>query len=84
MPEKHAAPRNPETDDWSTLYQVLPRDVYNRLKVQMRRLAVANGVAAEYFDKDSKFERVVGPKVAVWEMLVVLMERTGSDEVFRV
>jgi hypothetical protein len=50
----------------------------------MRRLAVANGVASEYFDQDSKFERVVGPKVAVWEMLVVLMERTENEEVFRV
>ena len=75
----------PENEDsWKTLYQVLPADVYDRLKVQLRRLAVANGVAAEYFDGDSKFERVEGPKVAVWEMLVVLMERTENEEVFRV
>jgi hypothetical protein len=74
----------PEKDNWKTLYQVLPEDVYRRLKVQLRRLAVANGVASEYFDQDSKFERAEGPRVAVWEMLVVLMERTESDETFRV
>ena len=68
-------------DEWATLYQVLPRDVYNRLKVQLRRLAVANGVAAEYFDKDSKFERLEGPKVAVWEMLVVWMERASNEDI---
>jgi hypothetical protein len=73
----------PDTDEWRCLYQQLPKNVYDRLKVQMRRLAQANGIAPEYFDGDSKFKTVSGPKVQAWECLTILMERS-SDESFRV
>ena len=71
-------------DQWRVLYQKLPLDLHLRWKAQLKRIARANGIADEYFDGDSKFAEVAGPKVATWECLIVLCERTESDDVFRV
>ena len=72
-----------DKDEWRVSYQALPLNIHERLKAQLRRLALANGIAAEYFDGDSKFTQAVGPKVATYECLVVWMER-ASDEDMRV
>lgn len=71
-------------DGWRSLFQVLPVDVYDRFKVQLKRLALANGISPEAFDEDDKFMSEVGPRVQAWECLTVLMERTEDDKVFRV
>lgn len=70
-------------DQWRVMYQVLPLNLHERFKAQMRRVAIANGIAAEYFDGDSKFSHAVGPRVQAWECLLILMERSG-DDAFRV
>ena len=75
----------PESEDqWRVLYQKLPLNLHERWKAQLKRIARANGIADEYFDGDSKFREVAGPKVQTWECLIVLCERTESDETFRV
>ena len=73
-----------EHDEWRQLYQALPKSVYDRLFVQMQRLAHANGIAPEALMSDSKFREAVGPRVQAWECLVLLMERTESNDTFRV
>lgn len=75
----------PESEDqWRTLHQVLPMDVYSRLMVQLGRMARANGISSEAFQQDDKTMPHVGPRVAVWENLVILCERTESEDTFRV
>ena len=74
----------PETDAWRTLHQVLPVDIYSRLMIQMARLGRANGTSIEAFSQDDKNTAHVGPRVSVWENLVILMERTEDDKVFQV
>jgi|HubBroStandDraft_2_1064218.scaffolds.fasta_scaffold00006_60 hypothetical protein len=73
-----------EADTWKTLHQELPEPIYIRLIVQFKRLALANGVSPESFSADSKFAQAVGPRVQVWECLLLLLERTESDDVLRV
>lgn len=71
-------------DKWRALHQNLPIDVYTRLMAQMKRLALVNGISVEGFEGDDKFKPAVGPRVQAWECLVLLMERTENDKVFRV
>ena len=71
-------------DLWRSVFQQLPINLHERFKVQLRRVALANGIAAEYFDGDSKFAQIVGPKVQTWECLILLLERTEKDEYLRV
>jgi len=73
-----------EKDLWRQLHQELPKIIYDRLMEQMKRLALANGISAESFIADSKFKQAVGPRVQAWECLMLLMERTESDDTFRV
>jgi hypothetical protein len=74
----------PENEDqWRTLHQVLPIDVYSRLMVQLYRAAQSNGISPESFIGDNKKEKHTGPRVAVWENLVILMERS-ENEAFKV
>jgi len=53
-------------------------------KVQMRRIARINGISGEAFESDDKFAEAVGPKVMTYEALLILMERTEDESVFRV
>jgi len=73
-----------ENDDWRQVHQELPRIIYDRLMVQMQRLARVNGINPEGFVADSKFAQAVGPRVETWECLLLLLERTESDDVLRV
>lgn len=68
----------PEQEQWRSAYQQLPLDVYTRWMKQLRRLALVNGISAEAFDRDSKFDAAVGPRVMCYEMLVVLLERSDD------
>ena len=69
-----------EQDEWATLHQVLPRNVYDRLKVQLRRVALANGIAVEAWDADDKFaQNATGARVLTIESLVILMERSENE-----
>lgn len=70
-------------DEWRSIHQVVPLSVYERWMAQLQRVAIANGISAESFTGDSKFNEAVGPRVQVIEILTILMERS-SDEVFRV
>lgn len=73
-----------DKEEWRTLHQVMPESVYVRLMVQLRRIGLANGVAVEAFNRDSKFEEAIGPRVQVFELLTILCERTEDEKVFRV
>lgn len=74
-----------EPDEWRSLFQVLPRNVYDRLKVQLRRVALANGIAVESWDADDKFsQNATGARVMTFESLVILLERTEDDKGLRV
>lgn len=74
----------PEDDtQWRSFLQVLPESLNERFKVQLRRIALANGISVESWDADSKSAMSVGPRVMTMECLIVLCERSG-DEVFRV
>lgn len=72
-----------EQDEWRSAYQQLPLNIYDRWMHQLRRIALVNGVAPELFDRDNKFDAFIGPRVATFEMLVVLLERS-EDEALRV
>ena len=71
-------------DQWRSLHQKLPLDLYTRWKVQIERVARANGISVEGFEKDDKFNESIGPRVMTYEALLVLMERTEEDATFRV
>ena len=71
-------------DKWRSLHQRLPIDLHERWKAQMRRIARINGISAEAFESDDKFAEAVGPKVMTYEALLILMERTEDESVFRV
>lgn len=73
----------PEPDEWRTLYQLLPRDVYDRLIPQLRRVALVNGTSPEAFDVDDKARTFIGPKVMTWDALTTFLERC-EDEALRV
>lgn len=73
----------PEKDDWRSLYQQLPLNVYERLMGQLRRIALVNGIAVEAFNADDKFAPEHGPRVMAWETLLILVERS-EDEALRV
>jgi hypothetical protein len=74
----------PENDLWRSVYQQVPLDIYTRWMVQMRRIARVNGIAVEAFDADDKFKKAHGPRVMTYESLLLLLERTESDDVLRV
>jgi hypothetical protein len=83
MPETDYRDNTQDRDDWRTLFQVLPLNVYSRLMAQLGRAAQANGISPEAFIKDDKMSPRTGPRVAVWENLVILMERS-ENEAFKV
>jgi hypothetical protein len=70
-------------DQWRSLHQKLPLDLYERWKVQMKRIAIANGISAEAFESDDKFAETIGPKVMTYETILILMERS-DESTFRV
>ena len=69
--------------EWRTLFQAMPRNVYDRLIEEMKRVGHANGIAPEVFEADDKENRAIGPRILAWECLVILLERSDS-EAFRV
>ena len=71
-------------DKWKSLHQVLPINVYERWLIQIKRVARANGISVDGFEKDDKFNESIGPRVMTYEALLVLMERTEEDATFRV
>lgn len=77
-------PEVEDKDHWRQLYQALPRGIYDRLFLQLQRVARANGIAPSSMMADSKFKAETGPRVMAWECLLVLLERTEDESVFRV
>jgi len=73
-----------DKDEFRQLHQCLPLPIYERLMIQMKRLAQANGISPESFELDSKKSQVVGPRIQAWECLMLLMKRTEDEKVFRV
>lgn len=73
----------PEPDEWRSLLQVLPKNIYDRWKAELKRLARVNGISVESFEADDKALAEVGPRVLAFELLVILMERS-DDEALRV
>ena len=74
----------PENDLWRSIYQQMPLSLYERWMVQMRRIALVNGIAVEAFNLDDKFQKAHGPRVMTYESLIILLERTEDDGVLRV
>lgn len=68
----------PEQDQWRSSYQQLLLAVYERWMKQLRRLALVNGISAEAFDRDSKFDATMGPRVHCYEILTILLERSDD------
>ena len=68
-----------EPDEWRSLYQIMPRDVYDRFIRQLRRVALVNGTSTESFDGDDKARTWVGPKVLTWDALTMFLERCDDD-----
>jgi hypothetical protein len=74
----------PETEDqWRTVFQVLPKDLYDRFFAQMKRLGHANAIPPAMFELDTKTQTAIGPRVMAFECLVILMERS-ENEAFKV
>lgn len=68
----------PNRDQWRALYQQLPKSVYDRLMAGLVRIAEANEVGEARFLGDDKTECALGPRVMVWEILVILIEQSGD------
>jgi hypothetical protein len=67
----------PEKDEWRVWFQKLPLDIHLRWKVQLRRIAHANGIAPGAWDADDKFaEQATGARVMTMEALLILLERS--------
>lgn len=75
------APRrgHPETDEFRQLHQALPKNLYDRLMAELHRVALANGISPESFVVDDKKSETVGPRIATWECLLILLERSESE-----
>lgn len=71
-----------EPDLWRQIHQCMPKDLYDRWMVQMKRIALANGISTESFDSDSKFGHAVGPRVLAYEALLIILE-DSDDAVLR-
>ena len=65
-------------DEWRTLFQRLPKSVYDELMVGLKRVAVVNGISADSFVEDDKTKQAVGPRVQVFEILTILLRETGD------
>jgi len=65
-------------DDWRTLFQRLPKSVYDELMAGLKRIAVVNGISADSFVEDDKTKQAVGPRVQVFEILTILLRETGD------
>jgi hypothetical protein len=79
---RYPLPEN--SDQWKTLHQVLPANIYDRFMIQIKRIARCNGIAVEIFSNDDKFQKAHGPRVMTYESLIILLERTEDDSVLRV
>jgi hypothetical protein len=73
----------PEPNEWRSFHQNLPLPLYEQWKVQLRRVAQANGIAPDIWEADSKLAESVGPRVQVIEILTILLARS-DNEAFRV
>jgi len=69
---------NGEPDNWCSLFQKLPKPVYDELMIGLRRIAVCNGISADAFTQDNKFSSAIGARVQVYEILAILIRETGD------
>lgn len=74
-------PENEPKDEWRTLH--LPLNIWERLHTQFARILLANGKPPETLTSEEKKVRTAA-RVDATEFLVLLCERTESNETFRV
>ena len=65
-------------DEWRTLFQVLPKPIYDDLMEQLYRVARVNGFGVSQFVDDDKTKQEIGTRVWVWEILTILLRETGD------
>lgn len=69
-----------DQDEWRSCYQQLPLSVYERFMIQLKRIAIANGISEEAFLRDNKFEARIGPRVMCYETLTIMLEGLGDSD----
>lgn len=66
-------------DPFKSFYQRLPEELYTQWLVQLKRIALANGISPESWELDDKFSDGRGPRIMTLEALTILIARSDNE-----